>query len=526
MTTRQSALFALFLGTFGLLALSGCSAGNPNMDAAESAMEQSDYDRALANVDSVLMQDSANVDALMMKARILRQKADSTMSPNQYKDLYKRARMAEEKAIEFDPGRRSGVKEQRELAYLQEFQKGADMFNAARKNQKKSDYMRAAAHFGAASAIQPDSAGAILNEAFARLRAARLEEGDKAAQGMTKVVPILERYIDRADQPTKNAYTILGQLYLQDDQFEKVIVFTEEAIDDLSSRDPHFRLSGTQGVEYSGTIEVNGSSRSVEGTIPDRISLSTSEGDVSGAFVKKEGGKRQTKGRLSISIYKQGTEAASGRTTSPSDTVSVSANLSEMTPLAELENYRLTALNRSGKTKQAMQVYRERIEENPNDETYRYNYGSLLLNADRYEEAAEQLKKAVELDPNDPKKQYNLGAAYLNRGVMLQDSLVTLRDSLLEKDRNPTEEERKQVKKLDERRLNSFQNAIPPLERARQLSGRRGQYRQSACSALFQAYVQTEQTEKAEQVKRCAGQDAGSSEGSNGMGSDSGGNGR
>jgi len=132
MTTRQSALFALFLGTFGLLALSGCSAGNPNMDAAESAMEQSDYDRALANVDSVLMQDSANVDALMMKARILRQKADSTMSPNQYKDLYKRARMAEEKAIEFDPGRRSGVKEQRELAYLQEFQKGADMFNAAR----------------------------------------------------------------------------------------------------------------------------------------------------------------------------------------------------------------------------------------------------------------------------------------------------------------------------------------------------------------------------------------------------------
>ena len=72
MTTRQSALFALLLGSLGLFALSGCSAGNPNMSAAESAMEQQNYDRALANVDSALTQDSANVDAHMMKARILR----------------------------------------------------------------------------------------------------------------------------------------------------------------------------------------------------------------------------------------------------------------------------------------------------------------------------------------------------------------------------------------------------------------------------------------------------------------------
>ena len=66
MTTRQSALFALFLGSLGLVALSGCSAGNPNMSAAEGAMEQGDYDRALANVDSAITQDSANVEAFIV----------------------------------------------------------------------------------------------------------------------------------------------------------------------------------------------------------------------------------------------------------------------------------------------------------------------------------------------------------------------------------------------------------------------------------------------------------------------------
>ena len=219
---------------------------------------------------------------------------------------------------------------------------------------------------------------------------------------------------------------------------------------------------------------------------------------------------------------KQGTEAASGQTVAL-DTVRVMANLSEMTPLAELQNFRLNAFNQTGNTERAMQAYRDRIEENPNDATYRYNYGSLLLNANRYEEAAEQLEKAAEIDPDDPKKQYNLGAAYLNKGVALQDSLVALRDSLLEKDRNPTEEERKMVKDLDEQRRGLFRKAIPPLERARQLSGAGGQYRQNSCSALFQAYVQTEQTEKAEEVKECAGQGAGSGGSESGNGSGGGG---
>lgn len=518
MTTRQSALFALFLGSLGLVALSGCSAGNPNMSAAESAMEQENYDRALANVDSAIARDSANAEAYAMKARILRQMADSTTPPGEYKQRYREAREAEQQAIEFDPGQRSTINSQRELAFIEEYQKGADAFNEARKSRSKDDFMRAAAFFGAASAIRPDSTGPILNEAFARLQAARLEGGDQGTQEMAEVIPILETYIEKEDQPSKDAYTILAQLYRQNKQPEKAIDLTETAIEDLSNRPTHIRVSGTQGVDYTGTVEVGGSSRSVEGATPDRIELSTSEGMVSGSFQKPEGGKRQTKGRLQVALYMQGTELASDQTTSPAEPLEISADLSAQTPLAELQNQRLNALNSTGNTERAMQAYQEQIEQDPDDATYRYNYGSLLLNADRYDEAAEQLARAVELDPDDPKKQYNLGAAYLNEGVALQDSLVSLRDSLMAKEQPLTDEERKMVRELDEQRRGLFKDAIPPLERARQLSGPSGQYRQNACSALFQAYVQTEQTEKAEEVKECAGQMGSSSGQGNGNG--------
>lgn len=518
MTTRQSALFALFLGSLGLVALSGCSAGNPNMSAAESAMEQENYDRALANVDSAIARDSANAEAYAMKARILRQMADSTTPPGEYKQRYREAREAEQQAIEFDPGQRSTINSQRELAFIEEYQKGADAFNEARKSRSKDDFMRAAAFFGAASAIRPDSTGPILNEAFARLQAARLEGGDQGTQEMAEVIPILETYIEKEDQPSKDAYTILAQLYRQNKQPEKAIDLTETAIEDLSNRPTHIRVSGTQGVDYTGTVEVGGSSRSVEGATPDRIELSTSEGMVSGSFQKPEGGKRQTKGQLQVALYMQGTELASDQTTSPAEPLEISADLSAQTPLAELQNQRLNALNSTGNTERAMQAYQEQIEQDPDDATYRYNYGSLLLNADRYDEAAEQLARAVELDPDDPKKQYNLGAAYLNEGVALQDSLVSLRDSLMAKEQPLTDEERKMVRELDEQRRGLFKDAIPPLERARQLSGPSGQYRQNACSALFQAYVQTEQTEKAEEVKECAGQMGSSSGQGNGNG--------
>ena len=40
------------------------------MNQAEDAMEAQNYEQALANIDSVLAQDSANVDAYLMRASL------------------------------------------------------------------------------------------------------------------------------------------------------------------------------------------------------------------------------------------------------------------------------------------------------------------------------------------------------------------------------------------------------------------------------------------------------------------------
>jgi tetratricopeptide (TPR) repeat protein len=472
-------------------------------------MEEQNYDRALANIDSALAQDSANVDAYLMRAQILREQADSTMAPEEYKDLYSRAREAEEAAIEFDPGARSDIQSQRRLTYAQQSQQGAKAFQRARQSSDPADYRQASAHFGAASATEPDSASVILNEAFARLNMAQSQEegGDMAA-----AIPILERYIETADEPQKNAYDILSALYLQNGQNEEAIDLLETARQDLSQRAPYIQVGGSRGLEYSGSVESNGSSQTVEGTTPDRISLDDASGTVSGTFEKT-----QEKGQLRVQLFYQGTAVADTMLTAGSGTIS--ADLSEQAPLAEIEGRLLNAYNQAGMTEKAMQEYRNQIEENPDNVTYRYNYGSMLLQANRLDEAIEQLQEAVELESGNVKAQYNLGAAYSNKARQYQDSLQTLNDSMrsiseaaVEENREPTEEEEqrvneldKQVQALSEEMREYYRQAVPPLERARQMADTDGDFRQNACSALVTAYVQLEQVQKAQEYEDCAG---------------------
>lgn len=507
MTIRRSAFLSLFVGVFALLIFSGCSAGNPYISGAEDAMENQQYDRALTQIDSALIRDSANVDAYTMKAQILRQKADSTMAPADYKDLYHRARAAEDSAIKYDPGARSDVEAQRTITFTRQSQRGARAFREARRTSDTSSYRRATAYFGAASATAPDSGNVILNEAFSLLN----WEQNKQSGNITKAIPILESYVETADNPDKNAYDILSALYVQDGQTEKAIETLEAALDDLSQRDPYIQVGGSRGLGYTGEVRVDGSARSVDGTVPDRIALD-SEGRVSGTFEKK-----QEKGQLRVGLNYQGTSIRD--TLIDSGSASISANLANETPLAGLEGRLLNQYNQAGETEKAMQAYRTQIERNPENATYRYNYGSLLLQEKQYEDAVEQLSKAVELEPGNAKAQYNLGAAYTNRARDVQDSLSTVDDSIrsisqaaMEENREPTEEEEQKVNELDQtaqslqkEKRSLFKQAIPPLERARQLSESGTTLKKSVCNALLQAYVQIEQTEKAKSLEQCAG---------------------
>ncbi|MCB0753419.1 MAG: tetratricopeptide repeat protein, partial [Ignavibacteriae bacterium] len=56
----------------------------------------------------------------------------------------------------------------------------------------------------------------------------------------------------------------------------------------------------------------------------------------------------------------------------------------------------------------AKDAFKEGVIQEPENKFYRYNYGSLLLNAEEYPEAEVQLKKAIEIDPDYENALYNL----------------------------------------------------------------------------------------------------------------------
>jgi tetratricopeptide (TPR) repeat protein len=59
------------------------------------------------------------------------------------------------------------------------------------------------------------------------------------------------------------------------------------------------------------------------------------------------------------------------------------------------------------------------VEKDPLNKVYRYNFGVLLLNVERYAEAETQLLKAIEIDPEYENAIYNLGVTYVKWGTTM-----------------------------------------------------------------------------------------------------------
>jgi len=176
----------------------------------------------------------------------------------------------------------------------------------------------------------------------------------------------------------------------------------------------------------------------------------------------------------------------------------------------ELHALRLNAYNRAGDVDEALAVYREQVERKPERAAYRYNYGALLLRARRYGPAVEQLRRAIELQPDNAEGQYNLGAAYLNAALARDDSIAALKKNpAAQTDTTMSVDE--QVDRLAGRRDSLFEQSIPPLERAREITERDqalrrpedDDIRRDACRALLVAYVQTDRPGRAAQVESC-----------------------
>lgn len=177
--------------------------------------------------------------------------------------------------------------------------------------------------------------------------------------------------------------------------------------------------------------------------------------------------------------------------------------------MPDIQTQLLNAYVTSGQMDRAMETYQEAVESDPDNKTYRYNLGSLLLQAEDFEGAIEQLQEAVRIDPEYASAQYNLGAAYINRAVNANERVQALDDSLRANSAQLSPEQvseiQAQMESLAEERREYFEQAVGPLERAQELTEAEGGNTQEICRALFSAYVQTGQQEQAEGLSECAG---------------------
>lgn len=74
----------------------------------------------------------------------------------------------------------------------------------------------------------------------------------------------------------------------------------------------------------------------------------------------------------------------------------------------------------AGEISKALKSAKELVEAEPNDKTFRYNYGVILLQTNDFEGAEEQFKKALEIDPEYENASYNLGLTYVKWGTELK----------------------------------------------------------------------------------------------------------
>ncbi len=86
------------------------------------------------------------------------------------------------------------------------------------------------------------------------------------------------------------------------------------------------------------------------------------------------------------------------------------------------------------------------VKREPDNKTYRYNYGVLLLQTQDYPAAEEQFLKALEIDPDYNNAAYNLGVTYINWGKQLKR----------------LEEETEEYSDED---IEKFRSALPYMER-------------------------------------------------------------
>lgn len=157
-----------------------------------------------------------------------------------------------------------------------------------------------------------------------------------------------------------------------------------------------------------------------------------------------------------------------------------------------LEQEYLNALASSGQTDRAISEFEQQVENFPDDPLIRYNYGTLLLNVDRFGDAIEQFEAATQLDAENADAYYNLGVANLREAGRVETEAGEL-----------TLDQQDEYDSLIAQRDAFLDSAIASLEMARDLTDDAN--RPAVCNSLLQIYNARGMADEAEAAAECAG---------------------
>lgn len=86
---------------------------------------------------------------------------------------------------------------------------------------------------------------------------------------------------------------------------------------------------------------------------------------------------------------------------------------------SEMQVARTSAYIGAGRIAEAIESSKLLVENEPDNKIYRYNYGVLLLNSEKYAEAETQLLGALKIDPEYDNAVYNIGVTYVKWGTAM-----------------------------------------------------------------------------------------------------------
>ncbi|GAB5534038.1 MAG: hypothetical protein Rubg2KO_02870 [Rubricoccaceae bacterium] len=374
-----------FLALFAFVAIAlggadGCSS-DPQVEGAKLYINNKEYDNALENLNESLATNPDNLDALILKAEVLRLMGGETPTA----DVERRATLFTEMTATVD--RAAQLAPDNPDVAAAQINAWAYAINQGNNTLRSdADPSEAATYFRAASTLQPDSMQGPFGLGLAELRAANFEAA----------IEPLARSVELAPEDA-NTHEYLARAYLATDR-------AAEAVEVLEAAQDRF---------------------------PDNTDMRTT---LLNAYA--------VAGMEDRAIEAYEAEIASGSASGEDEAL------------------------------------------------IRYNYGSLLLSADRIDEALEQLSMSVDLDPDNPDAQYNMGAALQNKA------------SGLARQANETEDNAAANALIDERN-GLLERALPYLQASRDLAPE-GEKR-AACSALFQVYTQLNRVDDANAVAECGG---------------------